>query len=236
MAQHTGAKQRILVVDDEPYLTDLISTALGYEGFAVAVAGSAGQARTEVTRFRPDLVILDVLLPDGSGMDTCRALRSEGCDAPVVFLTARDAAEDRIAGLRAGGDDYVTKPFSLEELILRVRAVLRRTHGDGDQADGCLRYDDLEIDENLYEVRRQGRLVELTPTEFKLLRYLLVNAERVLSKRQILDHVWEYDFGGNDGVVQTYVSYLRRKIDCFDPPLLHTVPRVGYILRRHRST
>jgi two-component system OmpR family response regulator len=221
---------RILVVDDEPNLADLVAMALRYEGFEVAVAGTGADALAQVTGFRPDLVILDVMLPDISGIEACRRMRARGEEVPVVFLTARDATEDKITGLTSGGDDYVTKPFSLEELIARVRVVLRRT-----RPAERLRYADLEIDDAAYEVRRGGRLVELTPTEFRLLRYLVANAGRVLTKRQILDHVWAYDFNGNDGVVQTYVSYLRRKIDATGPPLIHTVPRVGYVLRLPRA-
>ncbi|MFD5093996.1 response regulator transcription factor [Amycolatopsis thailandensis] len=225
---------RILVVEDEPYLADLVITALRYEGYTVAVAGTGQEAMTGVERFRPDLLVLDVLLPDDSGLEICQRLRRSGFDAPVVFLTARDATEDKIAGLRAGGDDYITKPFRLEELVLRIRAVLRRTHS-GARSPAVLGFADLSLNEDLHEVRRGGKLVDLTPTEFKLLRYLLVNAEQVLTKRQILGHVWEYDFNGNDGVVQTYISYLRRKIDGNGEPLIHTVPRVGYILRTPRQ-
>jgi two-component system OmpR family response regulator len=227
---------RVLVVDDEPYLADLVATALRYEGFESAVAGTGAEAISQVTAFRPDLIVLDVMLPDGSGLDTCRRLRRDGCEAPVVFLTARDATEDKIAGLTVGGDDYVTKPFSLDELIARIRAVLRRTSRAGDASTARLRFADLEIDEDAYHVSRGGTPLELTPTEFKLLRYLVLNAGRVLSKRQILDHVWDYDFGGNDSVVQTYISYLRRKVDAVDPPLIHTVPRVGYVLRLPRTS
>ncbi|GGM99409.1 response regulator transcription factor [Actinoplanes campanulatus] len=223
----TGIK--ILVVDDERYLADLVATALRYEGFEPATAGSCRQALEQAAAMRPDLIVLDVMLPDGSGLDTCRRLREDGCEAPIVFLTARDATEDKIAGLTVGGDDYVTKPFSLEELVARVRAVLRRTRRDTRATR--LTVADLEIDEEAYEVRRDGRPIDLTPTEFKLLRYLVANAGRVLTKRQILDHVWEYDFGGNDGVVQTYISYLRRKLDAAGPPLIRTVPRVGYVVR-----
>ncbi|WP_067810761.1 response regulator transcription factor [Actinomadura kijaniata] len=220
---------RVLVVDDESYLADLIATALRYEGFDTAVAGTGRAAAELVEAFRPHLIVMDVMLPDGSGIDACRRLRHAGCEAPVVFLTARDSTEDKIAGLTVGGDDYVTKPFSLEELIARIRAVLRRTAPPGERAR--LAFADLEIDDGAHEVRRHGVRVDLTPTEFKLLRYLVANAGRVLSKRQILDHVWEYDFGGNDAVVQTYVSYLRRKIDVFEPALIQTVPRVGYVVR-----
>ncbi|TDC41967.1 response regulator transcription factor [Actinomadura sp. KC345] len=224
----------MLVVDDEAYLADLVSTALRYEGFETAVAGSGAEALAAVPRFGPDLIVLDVMLPDLSGMDACARLRRDGCEAPVVFLTARDATEDKVKGLTVGGDDYVTKPFSLEELIARIRAVLRRTRPAARER-ARLAFADLELDEDAYEVRRGGVLIDLTPTEFTLLRYLLLNAGRVLTKRQILDHVWQYDFGGGDGVVQTYISYLRRKLDDGDPRLIHTVPRVGYILRMPRD-
>ena len=222
---------KVLVVDDEAYITDLVGTALGYEGFAVAVAGSGHEAIAMAGTFRPDLIVLDVMLPDLDGLDVCRRLRAEGERVPVVFLTARDAAEDAVAGLTVGGDDYVTKPFSLQELVARVRAVLRRVRPEATSRLTCA---DLTLDEDSYEVERGGRPVELTATEFKLLRYLLLNAGRVLSKAQILDHVWRYDFGGNDNVVETYVSYLRKKIDHPGPPLLHTIRGVGYTLRPPR--
>lgn len=220
---------RVLVVDDEAFLADFVATALRYEGYETRTAGSSAEAVALARAFDPALVVLDVMLPDRSGLDTCRDLRRLGVDAPVVFLTARDAPEDRIAGLTAGGDDYVTKPFSLEELVLRVRAVLRRTTAAA--PDDVLRYADLEVDVAAHAARRHGELIDLTPTEFTLLRYLTANAGRVLSKRQILQHVWQYDFNGNDGVVQTYVSYLRRKVDVHAPALIHTIPRVGYVLR-----
>ncbi|WP_236789114.1 response regulator transcription factor [Amycolatopsis sp. GM8] len=223
------AEARILVVDDDEFLADAVSTALRYEGFDTAVAGSRAGTLNAVRQYRPDLIVLDILLPDGSGLDVCRALRRAACQAPVVFLTARDDTEDRIAGLTAGGDDYLTKPFSLGELIARIRAVLRRTGTTRGQA--ALAVADLEIDEAAHQVRKGGQLVELTPTEFRLLHYLAVNAGTVLTKSQLLDHVWQYDFGGNDGVVQTYVSYLRRKVDTGHPRLIHTVQRIGYVLR-----
>ena len=222
-------------MDDEPYLADLVATALRYEGFETATAASGAAAITETEKFRPDLIVLDVILPDILGTEVCRKIRTSGSNVPIVFLTAMDSTEDKISGLTVGGDDYVTKPFSLEELIARVRAVLRRTKSTEDDT-GTLSFADLVIDEDAYEVRRAGVLLDLTPTEFKLLRFLLTNAGRVMSKRQILDHVWEYDFGGNDGVVQTYISYLRRKVDFIDPPLIHTVPRVGYVLRLPRES
>ncbi len=224
---------RVLVVDDEAYITDLVGMALRYEGFDVAVAASGWEALTRAGEFRPDLLVLDVVLPDVDGIEVCARLRRDGIHAPVVFLTARDATEDKIAGLTVGGDDYVTKPFSLEELIARVRAVLRRTR-PGDRP-ARLAFADLEIDEDAHQASRGGGPLELRPTEYKLLRYLVLNGGRVLSKAQILDHVWNYDFGGNDNVVETYVSYLRRKLDRHGPPLIQTVRGVGYVLRLPRS-
>jgi two-component system OmpR family response regulator len=224
---------RVLVVDDEAYITDLVGMALRYEGFDVAVAASGREALSRAGEFRPDLLVLDVVLPDVDGIEVCARLRRDGIHAPVVFLTARDATEDKIAGLTVGGDDYVTKPFSLEELIARVRAVLRRTR-PGDRP-ARLAFADLEIDEDAHQASRGGEPLDLRPTEYKLLRYLVLNAGRVLSKAQILDHVWNYDFGGNDNVVETYVSYLRRKVDRRGPPLIHTVRGVGYVLRLPRS-
>ncbi|MDQ4036991.1 MAG: response regulator transcription factor [Actinomycetota bacterium] len=220
---------RILVVDDERYLADLVATALRYEGFDTAVADTGRQALAVVETYAPHLLVLDIMLPDFSGLEVCARLRRAGRTIPVLFLTARDATEDKIGGLGIGADDYVTKPFSLGELIARVQALLRRA---GTAApDRKLAFADLELDVDAHEVRRHGQLIELTPTEFSLLYFLVSNAGRVLSKRQILAQVWEYDFGGNDSVVQTYISYLRRKVDVFDPPLIHTVPRVGYIVR-----
>ena len=222
--------QRVLVVDDEPNITDLVATVLRYEGFGVAVAGSAWDALRLVTEFEPDLVVLDVMLPDHDGFEVHRRLRGRGLDVPVIFLTARDATEDKVRGLTVGGDDYVTKPFSLEELVARIRTVLRRTGRT--QADSArLHFADLEMDEDSHEVRRGGTTIELRPTEYKLLRFLLLNPKRVMSKQQILDHVWNYDFGGDSNVVETYVSYLRKKIDAADPRLIHTVRGVGYVLR-----
>ena len=224
---------RVLVVDDEAYITDLVGMALRYEGFDVAVAASGREALSRAGEFRPDLLVLDVMLPDVDGIEVCSRLRRDGIQAPVVFLTARDATEDKIAGLTVGGDDYVTKPFSLEELIARVRAVLRRTR-PGDRP-ARLVFADLEIDEDAHQASRGGEPLDLRPTEYKLLRYLVLNGGRVLSKAQILDHVWNYDFGGNDNVVETYVSYLRRKVDRHGPPLIQTVRGVGYVLRLPRS-
>lgn len=225
---------KILVVDDDARLAELVATALRYEGFETAVAGSGGGALASVPRFPPDLIVLALTLPDGSGAQARARLRRAGCDAPVVFLADRDAAGDEVRGLASGGDDHMTKPFSLAELIARIRAVLRRTRSSARER-ARLTIADLELDEDAGEVRRGGVPIGLTPTEFTLLRYLLLNSGRVLTKRQILDHVWPYDFGGGDGVVQAYISYLRRKLDDRDPRLIHTVPRVGYILRMPRD-
>ena len=221
---------RVLVVDDEPSITDLVALALRYEGFTVEKAATGRAALASVGRFKPDLIVLDVMLPDLSGLDVLRRLSAEGRRVPVIFLTARDATEDKVHGLTVGGDDYVTKPFSIEELVARVRAVLRR-HGDEGERDSKLTFVDLELDDDAHEVRRAGELIELTPTEYRLLRYLLANAGRVLTRNQILDHVWDYDFGGEASVLETYISYVRRKVDRFDPPLIQTVRGVGYVLR-----
>ena len=230
-----GAEARVLVVDDEESIVQLLCTALRYEGFATASAASGREALTQAAEFRPDLVLLDVMLPDIDGFEVHRRLSGASAGRlPVVFLTARRDTDDRVRGLTIGADDYVVKPFSLEELIARVRAVLRRTRGEQDAARR-LAVEDLELDEETREVRRAGRLVELTPTEFSLLRYLMVNAGRVLSKAQILDHVWNYDFGGDSNVVETYISYLRKKIDRDGEPLIHTVRGFGYALRVKRD-
>ncbi len=221
---------RVLVVDDEDSITDLVATALRYVGFEVAVAANGRQALERAATFRPELVVLDVMLPDLDGFEVVRRLRADGVRVPIVFLTARDATEDKVAGLTIGGDDYVTKPFSLEELVARVRAVLRRT-GGGPEQSGRLQIADLELDEDSHQVWRAGQPVELTATEFKLLRYLMMNARRVLSKAQILDHVWNYDFGGDGSIVETYISYLRKKVDASEPRLIQTVRGVGYTLR-----
>jgi two-component system OmpR family response regulator len=223
------AEARVLVVADEATITDLVGTALRYVGFEVATAATGREAIERARAFRPELIVLDVMLPDLDGFEVTRRLRGEGLRIPVLFLTARDATEDKVTGLTLGGDDYVTKPFSLEELVARVRAVLRRT-GAGEPT-GRLVFADLELDEDTHEVFRAGESLPMTPTEFKLLRYLMVNARRVLSKAQILDHVWEYDFGGDANVVETYISYLRKKVDRVEPRLIHTVRGVGYTLR-----
>jgi two-component system OmpR family response regulator len=222
---------RLLVVDDEPNIVELLSASLRYAGFEVAGAMTGAQAVNRAAQFRPDLVLLDVMLPDMDGFDVLRRLRSQRPDVPVLFLTARDATEDKVTGLTVGGDDYVTKPFSLEEVIARIRALLRRSGRSTTAGSSRLVYADLELDEDSHEVRRGGRLVQLSATEFKLLRYLMLNAGRVLSKAQILDHVWNYDFNGEMGIVETYVSYLRRKVDSDEPHLLQTIRGVGYVLR-----
>ena len=224
--------QRILVVDDESSISELVATSLKFVGFDVRTAASGAQALQIAQEFKPHALILDVMLPDQNGFEVCRQLRSEGHDVGVLFLTAKDSTEDKIAGLTIGGDDYVTKPFSLEELVARLRALLRRTGVTEVIADEeKIRFADLELDEATHEVRRAGKLIDLSPTEFLLLRYLMINADRVVSKSQILDHVWQYDFRGDMGIVETYVSYLRKKIDVYEPALIHTVRGVGYRLR-----
>ena len=222
----------MLVVDDEPYIADLLSTGLRFVGFDVRTAGSGLEALTSVREWRPDLLVLDVMMPGVDGFEVTRRLRADGRETPVLFLTARDAVEDKVAGLTIGGDDYVTKPFSLEEVVARVRALLRRRVSTLPADDGLLRYDDLVLDEDAHEVSRAGVAIDLTPTEFSLMRYLMLNSGRVVSKAQILDHVWHYDFGGDGAVVESYISYLRRKVDApFDAPLIRTVRGVGYSLR-----
>jgi two-component system OmpR family response regulator len=223
---------RILVVDDESSISDLISTSLRFVGFDVRTAATGSEALTVAEEFKPHAVVLDVMLPDSDGFEVCRQLRSEGLNIGVLFLTAKDGMEDKVAGLTIGGDDYMTKPFSLEELVARLRALLRRIGvAEISTDDEKIRFADLELNEATHEVRRGGVLLEMSPTEFQLLRYLLINADRVVSKSQILDHVWQYDFRGDAGIVETYISYLRKKIDIFDPPLIHTVRGVGYRLR-----
>ena len=223
---------RLLVVDDEPSIRELLATSLRFAGFEVAAAKDGAEALQLAGQTRPDLVVLDVMLPDMDGFTVTRKLRQRGTDVPVLFLTARDDTADKVTGLTVGGDDYVTKPFSLEEVVARIRAVLRRAGGPGGGDPGHLRFHDLELDEDSHEVRRAGRLVELSPTEFKLLRYLMTNPNRVLSKAQILDHVWDYDFNGEAQIVESYISYLRRKLDTEGlAPLIHTKRGVGYVLR-----
>jgi two-component system OmpR family response regulator len=224
--------QRILVVDDEASISDLISTSLRFVGFDVRTAATGSQALAVAEEFKPHAIILDVMLPDQDGFEVCRQIRNEGVNVGVLFLTAKDGMEDKVAGLTIGGDDYMTKPFSLEELVARLRALLRRIGVvEMDHDDEKIRFADLELDEATHEVRRAGNLLDLSPTEFLLTRYLLINSDRVVSKAQILDHVWEYDFRGDAAIVETYISYLRKKIDIYEPALIHTVRGVGYRLR-----
>lgn len=221
----------ILIVDDEPYIAEMLSMSLRYAGHRVVTAGSGADALRAVHSRTPDLVILDVMLPDISGFELLSKLRSGG-EPPVLFLTARDSVEDKVRGLTLGGDDYVTKPFSLEEVVARVGALLRRSGASAPEAQpNVLRYADLVMDEDAHEVWRQDRPIQLSPTEFGLLRFLLRNSGRVMSRAQILDNVWHYDFNGDSSVVDSYVRYLRRKVDAFDPPLIETVRGVGYSLR-----
>jgi two-component system, OmpR family, response regulator len=221
--------ERLLLVDDELHLRSMLEAALRHSGFDVHAVESGREALEAVGPVEPDLVVLDVMLPDLDGFEVCRRWRQEGRHTPVVFLTARDATEDKVRGLTTGGDDYLVKPFSLEELVARIQAVLRRTGGG--RPDAVLRCADLVLDDDAHRVTRAGTEVSLSPTEFNLLRFLLANQGRVLSKAQILDHVWNYDFGGDGGVVETYVGYLRRKVDDVDPRLIHTIRGVGYVLR-----
>jgi two-component system OmpR family response regulator len=222
---------RLLIVEDDPNILELLAASLRFAGFDVCTAKSGLDAVAAVQRHRPDLVVLDVMLPDLDGFEIVRRLRGGGVHVPVVFLTARDETEDKIRGLTIGGDDYVTKPFSLEEVVARIHAVLRRTSGESPAPPPRLTFADIELDEESHEVWRGGNAVSLSPTEFKLLRYFMTNAGRVLSKPQILDHVWDYDFRGEVGIVESYVSVLRRKIDNRNPRLIHTLRGVGYVLR-----
>ena len=228
MGDVSGAEQRILVVDDEASIVDAVATALRYEGYDVAEASTGREALSAAAQFEPDLVVLDWMLPDIEGIEVGRRLRAQGFKTAVLFLTAKDATENKVEALRAGGDDYVTKPFSLAELVARTQAILRRTAGElpGD----VLRFADLVLDEERHEVFRAETLIELTATEFSLLRYFMLNPRRVLSKSQILQNVWRYDFGGNSNVVETYVSYLRKKLDAAGEPLIKTVRQAGYML------
>jgi len=234
MIEQSEGAARVLVVDDEASITDLLSMALRYEKFDVLAAHSGREALDAVPAFAPDLVVLDVMMPGIDGFEVARRLRNDTSSLPILFLTARDATEDKVRGLTLGGDDYMTKPFSVEELVARIRAILRRVRPASDET-GRLSFSDLEMDEDTHQVWRAGQEIELTATEFKLLRYLLLNARRVLSKDQILDHVWNYDFGGNANIVETYISYLRRKIDAGGVPLIHTVRAVGYCIRLPRD-
>ena len=223
---------RLLVVDDEPNIRDLLATSLRFAGFEVFTASTGNEAIREATEHQPDLVVLDVMLPDMDGFTVTRRLRDRGEQYPILFLTAKDETQDKVAGLTVGGDDYVTKPFSLEEVVARIRAVLRRTHGGTESTvESALMVGDLRLDEDSHEVHRGDVNIELSPTEFKLLRYLMLNAGRVVSKTQILDHVWDYDWSGEVGIVESYISYLRRKIDVIGEPMIHTKRGIGYVLR-----
>jgi two-component system OmpR family response regulator len=229
-----GSAHRVLVVDDQPNIADVISMALRYQGFEVEIAGTGADALTAVRTFRPQLMLLDVMLPDMEGFEVAKRLGAERARVPIIFLTARDATEDRVRGLTVGGDDYVTKPFSLEELVARVRALLRRSGASGPESS-VLTFADLELDDDAHEVTRAGALIELTATEYRLLRYLMLNPRHVLTRAQLLEHVWDYDFGGDARVLETYVSYLRKKLDAHGPALIHTVRGVGYVLRLPRG-
>lgn len=227
-----GSPIRVLVVDDEASLTDLLSMALKYEGWEIRTAPDGVKAVAAAREFKPDAVVLDIMLPDIDGLQVLQRMRADGSDVPVLFLTAKDALDDRIAGLTAGGDDYVTKPFSLEEVVARLRSLIRRsTLTAAVNESPVIVVGDLELDEDSHEVHRAGRLIEVTATEFELLRYLMRNPKRVLSKSQILDRVWSYDFGGRSSVVEIYISYLRKKIDADANPMIHTVRGAGYMLK-----
>jgi two-component system OmpR family response regulator len=230
----TTATHRVLVVDDERNIADVVAMALRYQGFEVETAGDGRDALKEVEAFRPDLIVLDVMLPDFDGFEVARRLGDRRISVPIIFLTARDATEDKVRGLTSGGDDYVTKPFSLEELVARIRTVLRRS-GLAQPESSRMTFADLELDEDTREVFRAGRPVELTLTEYRLLLFLMRNPRRVLTRAQILDNVWDYDFGGDARVLETYVSYLRKKLDAHGPSLIHTARGVGYALREPRS-
>jgi two-component system, OmpR family, response regulator len=227
-----GSPVRVLVVDDEATLADLMKMALRYEGWDVRTAADGQHALRIAREFRPDAIVLDIMLPDIDGLEVLQRLRADGSETPVLFLTAKDSLDDRLAGLTAGGDDYVTKPFSLEEVVARLRGLIRRfVHSMPLANDPVLTVGDLTLDEDSYEVSRAGEQIELTATEFELLRYLMRNPRRVLSKAQILDRVWSYDFGGKASVVELYISYLRKKIDAGRPPMIHTVRGAGYMLK-----
>ena len=234
MSETTAETHRILVVDDEPNIVDVVSMALRFQGFDIESAGTGTDALAAVAAFKPHLIVLDVMLPDMEGFDVAQRLGAQRARVPIIFLTARDATDDKIRGLTLGGDDYVTKPFSLEELVARIRSILRRS-GLAEPESSRLTFEDIELDEDAHEVSRAGKNVELTATEYRLLRYLMLNPRRVLTRSQLLEHVWEYDFGGDARVLETYVSYLRKKLDVHGPPLIHTVRSVGYALRAPRE-
>ncbi len=236
MASINAPEARLLVVDDEPNIVELLEASLRFHGFDVTTCADGTTALGVAKDLQPDLMVTDVMMPGLNGFELVRSLRADGYQFPVLFLTAKDAVDDRVTGLTIGGDDYIVKPFSLSEVVARIRAVLKRT-GNLPTRDlrTALVYDDLELDEAAHEVRRGQRDIELSPTEFRLLRYLVQNAETVVSKAQILDNVWQYDFGGEVNVVESYISYLRRKVDIEEPHLIHTVRGVGYVLRRART-
>jgi two-component system, OmpR family, response regulator len=225
---------RVLVVDDEPNIVDVVSMALRFQGFSVESAGTGAEAISAVGAFHPHLIVLDVMLPDMEGFEVARRLGAQHARVPIIYLTARDATEDKVRGLSLGGDDYVTKPFSLEELVARIRSILRRS-GLAEPETSRLVFEDVELDEDAHEVRRGDAIVDLTATEYRLLRYLMLNPRRVLTRAQLLEHVWEYDFGGDARVLETYISYLRKKLDAHGPSLIHTVRGVGYALRQPRT-
>ena len=230
------AEARVLVVDDEPNIRELLSASLRFAGFEVEVASDGHQALQLVGSCQLDLIVLDVMMPGIDGFEVVRRMRENSQQTPVLFLTAKDATEDKIGGLTIGADDYITKPFSLEEVIARIRAVLRRAQGEAQRRPSAsYRFGDIEMDDSSHEVLKAGKPVTLSPTEYKLLRYFLQNPQRVLSKAQILDHVWQYDFAGEANVVESYVSYLRRKVDTTEPRMLHTIRSVGYVLRMPRE-
>lgn len=230
--QETAPEARVLIVDDEPNIVELLAVSLKFQGFEVHTASSGPAALDRAREVRPDAVILDVMMPGMDGFGVLRRLRADGVDAPALFLTARDSVQDKVTGLTLGGDDYVTKPFSLEEVVARLRVILRRAGKGADESPNRrLKFADIELDEDTHEVWKAGEPVALSPTEFTLLRYFVINAGTVLSKPKILDHVWRYDFGGDVNVVESYVSYLRRKIDTGEKRLLHTLRGVGYVLR-----
>jgi len=230
----TSADHRVLVVDDEPNLVEVVTMALRFQGFTVETAGTGREALAAVAKFKPHLMVLDVMLPDMEGFEVAKRLGAQRAGVPIIFLTARDATEDKVRGLSGGGDDYMTKPFSLEELVARIRTILRRT-GQATPESSRLVFEDLELDEESREVTRGGAPIELTATEYRLLRYLMLNPRRVMTRAQILDHVWDYDFGGDGRVLETYISYLRKKIDAHGKGLIRTVRGVGYALQAPRS-
>ncbi|WP_171018564.1 response regulator transcription factor [Rhodococcus sp. Q] len=233
----TGTKTdaKILIVDDEPNIVELLSVSLRFQGFDVDTAATGAEGLDKAKVFRPDALILDVMMPGMDGFGLLRRLRADGIDAPVLFLTAKDSVEDKVSGLTLGADDYVTKPFSLEEVVARLRVILRRVSKSGNEIEPSrITFADIELDDDTHEVWKAGEQVSLSPTEFTLLRYFMVNAGVVLSKPRILDHVWHYDFGGEVGVVESYVSYLRRKVDTTEPRLIHTLRGVGYVMREPR--